>query len=89
MTKSELIEALAKKKSHLAPKDIDQAVDSIIKHMCQALIANDRGTCKIMPFTLQTTTYSNISRINTTSCGILQVPRRFNQVFKSGLLNPK
>ena len=42
MTKSELIEALAKKKSHLALKYIDQAVDSIIEHMCQALIANDR-----------------------------------------------
>ena len=42
MTKSELIEALAKKQPHLALKDVDLAVDCIIEHMCQALIANDR-----------------------------------------------
>ena len=42
MTKSELIEALAKKRPHLALKDVDLAVDCIIEHMCEALIANDR-----------------------------------------------
>ena len=42
MTKSELIEALAKKQPHLTLKDVDLAVDCIIEHMCQALIANDR-----------------------------------------------
>lgn len=42
MTKSELIEALAKKQPHLALKDVDLAVDCIIEHMCQALTANDR-----------------------------------------------
>jgi integration host factor subunit beta len=42
MTKSELIEALAKKQPHLALKEVDLAVDCIIEHMCQALIANDR-----------------------------------------------
>ena len=42
MTKSELIEALAKKQPHLALKDVDLAVDCIIERMCQALIANDR-----------------------------------------------
>jgi integration host factor subunit beta len=42
MTKSELIVALAKKQPHLALKDVDLAVDCIIEHMCQALIANDR-----------------------------------------------
>ena len=42
MTKSELIEALAKKQPHLALKDVDLAVDCIIEHMCEALIANDR-----------------------------------------------
>jgi integration host factor subunit beta len=42
MTKSELIEALAKKQPHLTIKDVDLAVDCIIEHMCQTLIANDR-----------------------------------------------
>jgi len=42
MTKSELIEALAKKQPHLALKDVDLAVDCIIEHMCQAVIVNDR-----------------------------------------------
>ena len=42
MTKSELIEALAKKQPHLTLKDVDLAVDCIIEHMCQALITNNR-----------------------------------------------
>ena len=42
MTKSELIEALAKKQLYLSLKDVDLAVDCIIEHMCQAVIANDR-----------------------------------------------
>jgi len=42
MTKSELIEALAKKQRHLTLKDVDLAVGCIIEHMCQTLIANDR-----------------------------------------------
>jgi integration host factor subunit beta len=42
MTKSELIEALAKKQPHLALKDVDLAVDCIIELMCQAITANDR-----------------------------------------------
>ena len=42
MTKSELIEALAKKQPHLTQKDVDLAVDCIIEHMCEALITNDR-----------------------------------------------
>ena len=42
MTKSELIEVLAKKQPHLTQKDVDLAVDCIIEQMCQALIANDR-----------------------------------------------
>jgi len=42
MTKSELIEALAKKQRHLTLKDVNLAVDCIIEHMCQTLIANDR-----------------------------------------------
>ena len=42
MTKSELIEALAKKHPYLALKDVDLAVDCIIEHMCQAVIANNR-----------------------------------------------
>lgn len=42
MTKSELIEALAKKQPHLTRKEVGLAVDCIIEHMSQALIANDR-----------------------------------------------
>ena len=42
MTKSELIEALAKKQPHLLIKDVDLVVDCIVERMCQALIANDR-----------------------------------------------
>ena len=42
MTKSELIEALAKKQPHLTLKDVDLAVNCIIEHMCQSVIANDR-----------------------------------------------
>jgi integration host factor subunit beta len=42
MTKSELIEVLAKKQPHLALKDVDLAVDCIIEEMSQALIANLR-----------------------------------------------
>jgi integration host factor subunit beta len=42
MNKSALIETLAKKQSQLTLKDVDLAVDCIIEHMCQALIANDR-----------------------------------------------
>ncbi|MDD5320865.1 MAG: integration host factor subunit beta [Methylococcales bacterium] len=42
MNKSELIEALANKQPHLSLKDVDLAVNCIIEHMCQALIANDR-----------------------------------------------
>ena len=42
MNKSELIEALAKKQRHLTIKDVNLAVDCIIEHMCQTLIANDR-----------------------------------------------
>jgi integration host factor subunit beta len=42
MAKSELIEALAKKQSHLSLKDVDLAVDCIIEHMCQVLTTNDR-----------------------------------------------
>jgi integration host factor subunit beta len=42
MTKSELIEALAKKQPHLLIKDVDLAVDCIVERICQALIANDR-----------------------------------------------
>ena len=41
MTKSEQCEALASKQPHLALRDVDLAVDGIIEHMCQALIAND------------------------------------------------
>ena len=42
MTKSELIEALAKKQPHLARKDVELAVTCILEHMSQTLIAHER-----------------------------------------------
>lgn len=42
MTKSELIEALAKKQPHLALKDIELAVKCIIEKMNQALSSGNR-----------------------------------------------
>jgi len=43
MTKTELIETLAKKQRHLTLKDVDLAVGCIIDRMCQTLIANDEN----------------------------------------------
>ena len=42
MTKSELIEALAKKQPHLAQKDVELAVKCIIEQISQALSSGDR-----------------------------------------------
>ena len=42
MTKSELIEALAKKQSHLAYKDVELAVKSLLEQMSQALATGQR-----------------------------------------------
>ncbi len=42
MTKSELIEALAKKQPHLAQKDVELAVRCIIDQMAQALSSGER-----------------------------------------------
>lgn len=42
MTKSELIESLAKKQSHLAYKDVELAVKSLLEQMSQALATGDR-----------------------------------------------
>lgn len=42
MTKSELIEALAKKQPHLAQKDVELAVRCIIEQMAQALSSGER-----------------------------------------------
>ena len=42
MTKSELIEALAKKQPHLALKDVELAVKCIIEKMNQALSSGER-----------------------------------------------
>lgn len=42
MTKSELIELLAKRQTHLAPRDIELAVKSILEHMSSALSAGER-----------------------------------------------
>jgi integration host factor subunit beta len=42
VTKSELIELLAKKQPHLAQKDVEVAVKCIIDQMSEALSANER-----------------------------------------------
>lgn len=42
MTKSELIEIIARKQSHLAFKDVELAVKTMLEHMTQALATGDR-----------------------------------------------
>ena len=42
MTKSELIEALTRKQSHLAAKDVELAVKSLLEKMSQSLSSGDR-----------------------------------------------
>ena len=42
MTKSELIEALARQQPHLALKDVELAVKCIIEQMSQSLAVNER-----------------------------------------------
>lgn len=42
MTKSELIELLASKYTHLAANDVETAVKSVIEHMSQALSSGER-----------------------------------------------
>jgi integration host factor subunit beta len=42
VTKSELIEALAKKQPHLVQKDVELAVKCILEQMSQALSSGDR-----------------------------------------------
>ncbi len=42
MTKSELIEALARRQGHLAYKDVELAVKSLLEQMSQALATGDR-----------------------------------------------
>lgn len=42
MTKSELIEALARKQSHLAYRDVELAVKGLLETMSQSLAAGER-----------------------------------------------
>ena len=42
MNKSDLIEAIAKKQTHLTLKVVDLAVDCIIEGLCQAAVSNER-----------------------------------------------
>lgn len=42
MTKSELIESLARRQAQLAYKDVELAVKSILEHMAQTLSIGDR-----------------------------------------------
>lgn len=42
MTKSDLIEAIAREQGHLAHKDVELAVKCILEHMSEALSTGDR-----------------------------------------------
>jgi integration host factor subunit beta len=42
MTKSELIEILARKQSHLAYKDVELSVKTMLEHLSHALATGDR-----------------------------------------------
>ncbi len=42
MTKSELIEILARKQSHLAYKDVELSVKTLLEHMSNALSSGER-----------------------------------------------
>ncbi|MGZ5051961.1 MAG: integration host factor subunit beta [Methylobacter sp.] len=42
MTKSELIDILAKKRPHLERKNVEQAVGCMVEYMSRALMANER-----------------------------------------------
>ena len=42
MTKSELIELLARKQAHLEGRDVEFAVNTMLRHMTQALAAGER-----------------------------------------------
>jgi integration host factor subunit beta len=42
MTKSELIELIAKEQSHLAYRDVELAVKCMIEHMSQSLASGER-----------------------------------------------
>lgn len=42
MTKSELIEALARKQNHLPYKDIENAVKTLLEHMSESLSSGER-----------------------------------------------
>jgi integration host factor subunit beta len=42
MTKSELIDVLAREQSHLAYRDVELAVKCMLEHMSQSLAAGDR-----------------------------------------------
>jgi integration host factor subunit beta len=42
MTKSELIEILARKQSHLAYKDVELSVKTLLEHMSSALSSGER-----------------------------------------------
>lgn len=42
MTKSELIEALSTRQSHLGPGDVEMAVKSLLEQMAQSLSAGER-----------------------------------------------
>ncbi len=42
MTKSELIDAIAAKQTHLAHKDVEDAVKEMLEHMSETLAGGDR-----------------------------------------------
>ena len=52
MTKSELIELLARKQSHLSYKDVENAAKVVIEQMSQSLSGGDRRNPRLQQFLL-------------------------------------
>jgi integration host factor subunit beta len=42
MTRSELVAALAERQSHLLSRDVESAVNCLLKHMAEALVQGER-----------------------------------------------
>lgn len=83
MTKSKLIDLLAKKWPHLERKDVELAVGCIIEHMSKALMANDR--IEIRGFGSFSLHYRPpFTGRDPRSGGELKLPARYSPYFKPG-----
>ncbi|WP_333874992.1 integration host factor subunit beta [Methylobacter sp.] len=83
MTKSKLIDLLAKKWPHLERKDVELAVGCIIEHMSKALMANDRIEIRgFGSFSLHY--HPPFTGRDPRSGGELKLPARYSPYFKPG-----